>query len=233
MAFLKHNTGAKHVRPRSPQAGLRLGLRGFLRDPETSRIAHVCTLLFDGQSRPAARLAVVLLFLSLHLLCPLTLKAQSRVEEYQLKAVFLFRFAQFVEWPTNSANGPLTFCVVGGDPFHGDLEKAIQGKSVSGRDVRVRYPKQVREAKECHVTFIQADENTLLRELLSMIGDMPVLTIGESDDFLQQGGIIRFCMEDSKVRFEINQAAAQKAHLNISSRLLLLAKNVVGNARER
>ena len=76
--------------------------------------------------------------------------------------------------------------------------------------------------------FVGGNESGSVRELLAAVKDMPVLTVGESEDFLRQGGIIRFCMEDRKVRFEVNEDASRRAHLSVSSRLLLLAKNVIG-----
>jgi len=60
------------------------------------------------------------------------------------------------------------------------------------------------------------------------VKEIPVLTVGETGDFLRQGGIIRFSMEDRKIRFDVNQEAAEKVHLNVSARLLLLARSVVG-----
>lgn len=157
--------------------------------------------------------------------------AQSAsVTEYQVKAAFLFHFAEFVDWPPGAlgnAGDSFLICVVGEDPFHGDLESTIQGKVIAARTVRVRHVKQVQEAQGCHVLFIGKTEFKVTSPLAATLRNMPVLTVGESDNFLQSGGIIRFCMEEQKVRFEINQEAADAANLKISSRLLLLAKTVV------
>ncbi len=180
-----------------------------------------------------SRFAIMLALLFLPLLATRAAEGQSKAEEYQLKAAFLFRFAQFVEWPSSAGAEPMTFCVAGKDPFHGDLESGAQGKSIAGKAVRVRYLKQVPDARECQVVFVQANENERIHDLISAVSDVAVLTVGESEDFLQQGGIIRFCIEDRKLRFEINQAAAQRAHLNISSRLLMLAIKVTGSNRDQ
>jgi hypothetical protein len=164
-------------------------------------------------------------------ICPTVSSAQSQVAEYRLKAAFLFHFAEFVEWPPENASGPFVICIVGEDPFHGDLEEAVQGKSIATRVVRIRHIKQVPEVRGCHVLFIDKDESKNVSASISGLHQLPVLTVGESDDFLDQGGIIRMFVEDRKIRFEINQGAAETANLKISSRLLLLATAVVGGNR--
>lgn len=182
-----------------------------------------------------SRLALIFVFVSLQAVCPLRVTGQSGVEEYRLKAAFLFHFAQFVEWPSTSGapDSSLVFCVAGEDPFSGDLERMVEGKAVAGKSIQVRHVRPGQDGKECQVLFIGANESGRIRGFLASVKDMPVLTVGESDDFLRQGGIIRFCTEDRKVRFEVNQDGAAKAHLNISSRLLLLAKNVTGQSGRR
>src|ERR1700722_5127277 len=150
--------------------------------------------------------------------------AQSAsVTESQVKAAFLFHFAEFVDWPAGAlgnAGDPFLICVVGEDPFHGDLETTIQGKLIATRTVRVRHVKQMQETQTCHVLFIGKNEFKDVSSLAATLRNKPVLTVGESENFLQSGGIIRFCMEDRKVRFEVNQEAAEAANLKISSRLL-------------
>ena len=163
--------------------------------------------------------------------CALLATGQSQVEEYRLKAAFLFHFSQFVEWPTNAlpdAGGALVFCVMGDDPFRGDLEGTVQGKSAAGRPVRILHIQQIQPASGCHLVFMDRKQSGRVHELIASLDKAPVLTVGESEDFLRQGGMIRFCMEGRKVRFEINQGAAERAHLKISARLLLLAKSVIG-----
>jgi hypothetical protein len=176
--------------------------------------------------------ASVLAGVLIALLCvihPTTSSAQSQADEYRLKAAFLFHFAQFVEWPTEAlgnADAPFVICIAGEDPFRGGLEETVQGKLIDSRPVRIRHIKQVQEGQECRVLFIGKGEG--VSPLTATLRNMPVLTVGESDDFLQKAGMIRFFVEDRKIRFEVNQEAAEAANLKISSRLLLLAKTVVG-----
>ena len=159
--------------------------------------------------------------------------AQSQADEYRLKAAFLFHFAQFVDWPSDPsgiAGTPFVICVIGEDPFHGDLEQSVKGKLIATRAVQVRHIKQIQDVQGCHVVFVGKDESNIPARI-SALRHAPVLTVGESDSFLEQGGIIRMFVEDRKIRFDINQRAAETANLKISSRLLLLAKAVVGTER--
>jgi hypothetical protein len=201
-----------------------------------NRASNTSGCLPSGSRLPGRRacawpnLLTVTLMALAYISCPLALRGQSEVDEYRLKAAFLFHFAQFVEWPSNPARGTesgFVFCVVGEDPFQGDLEGTVQGKSVSGKIIRVRHIKQPQDTKGCDVVFVDRNQNGRIPEFLAAVSDWPVLTVGDSDDFLRQGGMIRFCMEERKVRFEVNEEAAEKADLKVSSRLLMLAKSVM------
>jgi uncharacterized protein DUF4154 len=154
--------------------------------------------------------------------------------EYAVKAAFLFHFAQFVEWPEGAfreANSPLVYCTIGEDPFQGALEASFKGKVIGARSLEVRHLRGASEAHGCHVLFIgKATKQRLPDELASLKGN-PVLTVGESEQFVKENGMIGFCVEENKIRFNINLEAAKKANLKISSRLLTLAKTVIGSPR--
>ena len=159
-------------------------------------------------------------------------RAQSKADEYRIKAAFLFHFAQLVDWPQaalGDEKNPLTLCTFGDDPFHGDLETTVQGKSIGTHPLQVRHAKQVEQIAGCHVLFIGSAERARASQLITVLNNDAVLTVGETDDFIKQGGIIGFRVEKDKVRFEINVEAADRAKLKISSRLLLLALNSPGN----
>ncbi|MGB8477156.1 MAG: YfiR family protein [Candidatus Acidiferrum sp.] len=154
--------------------------------------------------------------------------------EYQVKAAFLFHFAQFVEWPAGTykdAGSQLTYCTLGADPFHGALEASLNEKTVDGRPVRVLHLRQVQEAQGCQVLFIGILQKEHIPKVLASLNGNPVLTVGESEHFAEQGGMIGFRLEDNKVRFEINLGAANRAKLRISARLLSLAKTVIGGPK--
>lgn len=106
------------------------------------------------------------------------------------------------------------------------------GKKMGGHGFQVRHAKQVSEIQGCHVLFIGEDEKGQLASLLANMKGSPILTVGESERFVNQGGIIGFCLEENKIRFEINLDSAEKAQLRISARLLALAKIVIGRPRK-
>ncbi len=158
----------------------------------------------------------------------------SSPSEYQVKAAFLFHFAQFVDWPPEAfkgADSPLTYCTVGEDPFHGALEASLNGKMIGARSVRVQHFKRVAEIQGCQVLFIGMLERKTIPAALAGLKEGPVLTVGETENFAQEGGMIGFFLEDNKVRFDINLVAAQRAKLQISARLLTLAKTVIGSPK--
>ncbi len=156
-------------------------------------------------------------------------QAQSGIGEYQVKAGFLFHFAQLVDWPAAAAGGPeFVLCVLGDDPFHGELESTLGGKAIGSRPIHILHVKQPQEARACQVLFIGNTEDQHLTKIFKELGNSAVMTVGEANDFIDRGGMIRFTFEQDKVRFEINLKAADAAGLKFSSRLLLLATNVVG-----
>ena len=156
----------------------------------------------------------------LMLLLATPLAAQRISREYEVKAAFLYNFMKFVEWPTRSAAGPLVICVAGVNPFGRVLADTVLGESVNGRAIDARVILEPDSA--CHVVFTPRGANT--GAYLKAARGQAVLTVGESEGFIQQGGIVRFFLEGGQVRFEINREAADRAGLRISSRLLQLAR---------
>jgi hypothetical protein len=152
--------------------------------------------------------------------------------EYEVKAAFLFRFAQFVEWPAETfkdANEPFTYCTIGEDPFRGALERTMNGKTIGQRSLRVEHLSGAGKVGECQVLFVGAPgDKKHVEETLAGARTLPILTVGEADQFAANGGAIGFCTEDNKIRFEVNLDAAGKAGLRISAKLLALAKTVLG-----
>ncbi len=182
----------------------------------------------SGRRRPASPILVVIASLILAYLSAAQTPASS---EYEVKAAFLFHFAQFVEWPETSfkdPGSPLTYCTIGDDPFHGSLDAALKGKTVGARPLRVEHIKQPQETQGCQVLFVGTEEKKVLPAILAGAKGNSVLTVGESEHFVQEGGMIGFLLEENKVRFEFNLEAAQKAQLRVSSKLLALAKTVIG-----
>jgi hypothetical protein len=145
--------------------------------------------------------------------------------EYDLKAAFLFNFTRFVEWPRGAPDVPFCIGVAGQDPFHGALEQAVTGRSAAGRAIVVRRLRTGDEAA-CEMLFIAGTDLYKARTMLVRLRGSPVLTVGEAPGFCRAGGIIEFSVQDRRVRLSVNLDAAQRAHLQISSKLLGVASVV-------
>lgn len=156
--------------------------------------------------------------------------------EYHVKAAFLYNFLKFVEWPASTfgnPESPFVLCVLGHDPFEGALEETIRDRPVSGRSCLVRILADRRDLSGCHVVFASLFGEAEIAEVIQRASRLPVLTVGETDRFEQAGGIIRFVVEENRVRFVINAAAARRAGLRLSSRLLGIARSVTGQGGSR
>ena len=150
----------------------------------------------------------------------------TQPSEYQVKAAFLLNFTKFIEWPESQfadADAPLTICILGEDPFGTALDEVIAGELINGRKVIVERLKE-QPSSGCQVLFVNKPEKDA-RKIATSSGP-GVLTIGEGKDFIDAGGIIAFVVENRRVRFDINQRAAQRSNLRISSRLLSVARVV-------
>jgi hypothetical protein len=191
-----------------------------------------------ARNTPAIRYAISLaLVLSLSWLSGgEQVEAQSTPEEYQTEARYLLHFAQLVTWPDDTAaasSDSMVLCTLGTDPFPGSLDRMEAGKVIGARPIQVRHITQVDEAMACQVLFISREEDKQLPVVLPALHNAPVLTVGETPDFLLFGGMICFVFDESNVRFEINLDAAKAARLKIGSRLLFLAQTVIGDVRTR
>ena len=144
--------------------------------------------------------------------------------EYQIKASFLYNFAQFVQWPVQAFSDrgtPFTICVAG-DPFQGSIEKITEGERLNGRQVTVRRLDSP-NVTGCHILYVATAYVGQAADMIRAAANMPVLTVGESSDFINVGGMIRFTEAAHRVRFKINPDAIERASLRASSRLLRVA----------
>jgi len=152
--------------------------------------------------------------------------------EYQIKASFVYTVAKFVDWPASafvSPTAPLTLGVIGDDKVSDAIAGALKGKRVHDRALVVRHLKDPIEAADCQILYV--DRGAATRpELLGQVQGPGILTVGEGGGFAQKGGILGLTLEQSLVQFEVNIAAAQRAGLVISSKILRLGR-VVGDAR--
>lgn len=149
--------------------------------------------------------------------------------EYQVKAAFLFNFAKFVEWPAEaflSEKTPITLCVFGQDPFGGALDEIVRGEAINNREVLVRRVNDLPGLNSCHLIFVGNKEDKRLTELLNSVGGKSALVVGETEGDAEAGVVIQFFSESNKVRFSVNVDAMRRAKLNVSSKLLALARIV-------
>jgi hypothetical protein len=157
------------------------------------------------------------------------LPAQTASKEYQIKAAFLFNFAQFVEWPVTvltNADEPFAIGVLGEDPFGDALEQTVQGETINGHKIVVKRAQRLNDLANCQIIFISKSEKGRLKEIMTGIDSNAVLTVSEIDGFAADGGIINFYLDGNKVHFEINPAIARRAGLKVSSQLLSLGRIV-------
>ena len=148
--------------------------------------------------------------------------------EYQLKAAFLFNFTKFVEWPTQSfaiVESPVVIGVLGKNPFGNELENAVKARTINGRPLLVKFLTTIESAREVQLLFVAQDYDQQ-KELFIALKHTNVLTVGESESFAKQGGIITLTLEGDKLRFEINMDSADEAKLKISAQLQKLATAV-------
>ena len=151
--------------------------------------------------------------------------------EYQVKAVFLFNFAQFVEWPAAafpSADTPLVIGVLGDDPFGDFLDETVRDEKVGGRPLQVRRFASPAQIDLCHILFISQSESARLEQEVAQLKGRSILTVGETDGYSKRGVMIRFLTEKNKIRLRINLEAATAGGLRISSKLLRPAEIVRG-----
>ena len=159
--------------------------------------------------------------------------------EYLIKAGFVFNFAKFVEWPSAAfaqPDSPIVIGILGTDPFGNVIDRIVEDKKIGTRGFVVRRFKWARDSRdlkdlrECKILFVSSSERAHIDEILQGLKGSPVLTVGETPGFAERGGIVRFVVEDNRVRFEVNVEAARQAELNISSRMLTLARIISPSA---
>jgi hypothetical protein len=151
----------------------------------------------------------------------------AAISEAEVKAAFVYNLAKFVEWPTNaflSETAPLRVGVFGDEEFTAKLTTLLTDKKAHNRAFEVKRIVNPQEAKNFHMVFIPNVESKRGLLVLDAVKKAPVLTVGESDEFFEFGGMINLYFEDAQLRFEINAGAAEKAGLAISSKLLRLNK---------
>ncbi|HXD75323.1 MAG TPA: YfiR family protein [Vicinamibacterales bacterium] len=162
--------------------------------------------------------------------------AGQRGLEYEVKAAYLYNIVNFVTWPPgafDNAADPLHVCVYGPDPFGRSLDNAMAGGTANNRTVQVLRVNDAAGLAPCEVVFLPSGNTDRVDQAIKATAARPVLTIGEAPDFLRRGGMIAFVIDGGRVRFDINEPAAMARGLTLSSRLLQVARTIVGRGAIR
>jgi hypothetical protein len=182
-------------------------------------------------NRPEGKIRRLVLMVLVMALQALRLDAAPAAEsrEYEIKAVFLFNFAEFVDWPPQAfadATSPLVIGILGDDPFGHYIDDAVRDEKVNGRTLVIRRFTSIDDLSACHILFVSRSEAGSVDEVLRRLKGQSTLTVSDVDGFSQVGGMISLVMEKSRVRLRINLQAAKQANLRISSKLLRPAEIV-------
>ncbi len=160
---------------------------------------------------------------------PQSVPAQSQSDakgEYALKAVFLYNFCRFIDWPKSafaSPNEPIIIGVVGEDPFGSLLQEAVRGETSRGRAIQIAHYSKPEAIGHCHLLFVSRSEAGRMEKILSAVSGKSIVTVGETDAFLDRGGMIALTQDKNHVRLHINPALLRAASLDVSSKLLRVA----------
>jgi hypothetical protein len=156
------------------------------------------------------------------------------IKAAQVKAAYLYNFAKFTKWPDEAfpdASAPVVIGVLGADPFGETLDKTVEGKTVENRKFLVkRLPPRSEDDRTalrgCHILYISESLQSRWGSILQLLGDAPVLVVGESDEFAAAGGMLSFVLSAGNIVFHLNRDAVKRSKLQLSSKLMKLAKVV-------
>lgn len=147
--------------------------------------------------------------------------------EYQVKAAFLFNFTRFIHWPESaytSPDAPFVIGIVGTDPFGTYLDELVNSEKAEGHPIIIRRYPGGGDMSGCQLIFIGLDTPGKLKAILSLTAHPGMLTVGDAASFISSGGMVRFFKEDNRIKIEIKLAAAKAAQLEVSAKLLQVAK---------
>ena len=157
-------------------------------------------------------------------------QGETRPAEVQIKAAFLYKFGDFVQWPAPMfarADAPFVIGVLGADELAAALEQLVVDRTVQGRPIVVRRLRRGEALAGLHVLFIGQAESARLAETLAAARGHPMLIVTETENALAAGSMINFVAEESRVRFDVALPSAERGQLKISSRLLAVARRVI------
>lgn len=161
-------------------------------------------------------------------------RAQETLEN-DVKAAFLYNFTKFVEWPPRGGRGdePFRICVLADPVFARTVDRIIEGESIQGRRLVRTAPQTVDDARACNILYVGRSEAERGARMIAAVRQLPVLTVGDAPNFVDQGGAIGFVLENDRVRFDVSAPAVDRSGLKVSSKLLRVARTVKDNGSTR
>ena len=147
--------------------------------------------------------------------------------ETEVKAVFLFNFAQFVEWSPEvfpQADSPIVIGILGKDPFGAYLEETISGELVNGHPLTIKRFSSLKQIAPCHILHINPSRSIRIDNVLKLVRGKGILTVSDAGNFAKQGGMVQFVKDDENVKLRINLSAVKESNISISSKLLSLSE---------
>lgn len=182
------------------------------------------------RERGAQRAFLLLaIFAALSMMTFLDAMAQKPTRD-DVQAAYLYNFGKFVRWPGDPSHRPMLVCVAGEDPFAETLRKLVEGEQIDGRPLEVRNLDRTDGVGDCSILFIGAQERDREDSFLSAAAGKPILTVGDSPDFLERGGMIQFVLVEDHVRFEVNLDECNRHRVGLSSELLKVAAAVTAKS---
>lgn len=190
----------------------------------------------DRCQRSLLRWAMALC-LALCLTPAIRLRAETSPKEYEIKAAFIYRLTQFMEWPTNqfrSSQEPFLLCIAGQDPFGETIDIVLKDQKIGARRIRILRQSEPAAGTHtnCHLLFLGANLAGETEKIISGLKTNAVLTIGEGDDFTKKGGHVRLYLQENKLRFEVNVAALERSGLKLHSQVMKLATRITRDGKD-
>ena len=172
--------------------------------------------------------AIVFLLLTLALCSGVSASGGGDVahSEPQMKAAFLLNFPKYVEWPPESLPepaSPIVFAIEGDEAVANELAAMIAGKNFEGHPIQLVRNPSPEKCLECQILFIGSDEARKTAEIVKQLKCASVLTVGESEQFMNEGGMINLARRERRIVLEVNLEATRQTELKISSKLMALA----------
>ena len=145
-------------------------------------------------------------------------------DDTTVKVAYLYNFAKFIQWP-DEQRSTLRLCVAGDDELGKALDSLI-GKPVRTMVIGVRHAVNVQDIAQCDLVFVSEAQAPLLSRVRQAVGGYPILIVTESSDVLPKGAMVALIQSDSRIVFEVDLSTARQLGLQISAKMLQLARKV-------